>query len=74
MKTRQDFASILAAYKTGQTVFWKNEGYRLTGPSDNPEVTFTGNGHCVGLFWADGNRSSYDPSEFIVANPETVTP
>lgn len=63
---RSAFAEILAAYAEGHSVTWHHDGYVLTGPADDPDITFTHNENSVGLFHASGDVSSYDPAEFTI--------
>jgi len=63
-----EFTAILAAYAAGQTVHWKHEGYSLAGGPDPDSIVvqYPANGHCCGLFHADGENSSYDPADFQI--------
>ena len=59
-------AEVTKAVDAGLIVYWKHEGYVVTKDRHGTyHITFTDNGHTVGLFWTDGVTTDYKGEEFF---------
>lgn len=59
---------IRAAVDAGHTVHWSNTGYKVVKDTLGQYlIECQGNGHCIGLTWADGVTLNGDPGAFWIA-------
>lgn len=62
-KTLQE---VTHAIDNGHLVYWKSKGYEvIDGGVAGYLIRFRGNGHAIGLFWADGVTSDHKAEDFI---------
>lgn len=57
---------IKQAVDSGKTVHWQNPGYIVIKSRKDYLIKFKGNGHCIGLTWADGKTLNGKPHDFYI--------